>query len=125
MPDRIARINGETRAVLIVVFHERGVDADRLSRKDGGLLGLVEAIAAGKNRKARGDRPVKEIRFRESEHDASLNVAGLCRKRERFAETEEVVGLVGQSNEGAGNTADAALQPDGLFPAERSTAFLR
>ena len=43
-------------------------------------------------------------------------LADLSGDSEGLAETEEVVGLVGKADEAAGETADAALKADGLFP---------
>jgi len=64
---------------------------------------------------AGGDGPVEEVRFREAEHEAALKVAKLGGEGESFAETQEVVGLIGETDETTGQAADTALQPDGLF----------
>ena len=41
--------------------------------------------------------------------------AKLRGESERFAQAQEIVGLIGEADEAAGQAADAALQADGLF----------
>ena len=64
---------------------------------------------------AGGDGAVEQIRLREAEHEAALQVAELRGEGQSFAEAQEVVGLIGKANEGACQSADATLQADGLL----------
>ena len=66
-------------------------------------------------REAGGDGTIEEIGLGETELETALQVAELRGEGERFAETEEIVGLIGEADEAAGKTADAALQADGLL----------
>src|SRR5262249_8774745 len=113
--DRILREDREAGGILRVILHELRVDADGLAEEKRFLFSLVEIVAAAENRKAGGDRTIEEVGLGEAEHEAALQVAELRGERERFAEAEEVVGLIGQADEGAGQSADAALQADRLF----------
>src|SRR5215468_4354818 len=63
--DRVAGEDGETGAVLVVVLDELRVDADRLTRKDGRLAGLVEFVTAGEDGEAARDRAVEKVRLGE------------------------------------------------------------
>ena len=47
--------------------------------------------------------------------DAGMDFAELGGEGECLTEAKEVVGLIGEADETAGETADAALQTDGLF----------
>src|SRR5258706_15619682 len=76
---------------------------------------MIETVAAGEDRKAGGDGTIEKIGVGEAEHEASLNIAELRGEGQGFAEAEEIVGLVGESDERAGHAADAALQTDGLL----------
>jgi len=58
---------------------------------------------------------IEEVRLGKAKHEATLNVAELGGEGESFAETEKIVGLIGESDEGAGQATDAALQTDGLL----------
>src|SRR5260370_833001 len=78
-------------------------------------LGLVEFVEGGKYGETAADRTVKQIRFRKAEHQVSLVLPDLGGKSEGFAETQKIVGLVGQADEAAGQTADAALQANRLL----------
>src|SRR5712664_161240 len=113
--NRIAGEKCEAGAVLVVVLNELWVDADGLSGEEGRLPGLVELVAAVKYRKTRGDWPVKEIGLGKSEKETAGKIAELRGKGESFAKTQEVVGLIGEADEAAGQAADTALQADRLF----------
>src|SRR5882672_4700700 len=112
---RIAGKHGESGAVLVVILDELGIDADRLPLQERQLASLIETVAAGEDRKTGGDGTVEKIGFGEAEHEAALNIAELRGEGESFAETEKIVGLIGKTNERAGQSADAALQTDGLL----------
>src|SRR4029077_15270111 len=112
---RVASKNREAGAVLRVILNVLRVDADGLSGGQRRLLRLVELIFVRENRESRRDRPVKQIRLRETAHQASLQVAELRGKRQRFAQAEEIVGLICQADESAIQSADTALQANGLF----------
>src|SRR6266481_3296486 len=113
--DGIAGKERKAGAVLIVVLNELRVDADGLTGEERCLPSLVKLVTAGKNREAGRDRAVKEIGFGESEQEAARKVAELRGKSKSFAETQEVVGLIGKADEAAGQTTDTALQADRLF----------
>ena len=61
------------------------------------------------------ERPVADVGLRESEEELAAHVAEVALHAERFAETEEVVGLVVEAEEGAGEAADAAVEADGVL----------
>src|SRR6266850_1634791 len=112
---RIAGKHGEAGAVLVVILDELRIDAHRLALQERQLASLIETVAAGENREAGGDGAIEKIRLGEAEHEATLNVAELRGEGESFAEAEKIVGLIGKTNERAGQAADAALQTDGLL----------
>src|SRR5712671_4983742 len=112
---RIAGKHSEAGAVLVVILNELRIDAHRLALQERQLASLIEAVAAGEEREAGGDGTVEKIGLGEAEHEAALNVAELRGEGESFAEAEKIVGLVGESDERAGQAADAALQTDGLL----------
>src|SRR5882757_4398993 len=112
---RIAGKHGEPGAVLVVILDELRVDADRLALQERQLASLIETVAAGEDRKTGGDGTVEKIGLGKAEHEAALNVAELRGEGESFAEAEKIVGLIGETNERAGQAADAALQTDGLL----------
>ena len=114
---RVVR-RGEADAVgflFLVILDELRVDADRLSQGQRFLLGLVKIVLAIENGETRGDRPVEEVGLGEAKHEAALEVAKLGGEGQSFAETQEIIGLVGQADKGAGESADAPLQSDGLL----------
>src|SRR2546430_290954 len=115
LADRIAGEEREAGAVLIVILNEFRVDADGLAGEERGLAGLVKLVAAGKNREPGGDGAVKEIRLGKSEKKTARKIVELRRKGKSLAKTQKVVGLIGEADEAAGQTADAALQADGLL----------
>src|SRR5208283_5042696 len=79
------------------------------------LLGLVVFVQGREHGEAARDGAVKQVGFRESEHDAALVLPHLRRKGQRLAESQEVVRLVGEPDESSHQPADAALQADGLL----------
>src|SRR5208337_1109702 len=112
---RVTRKRRESRAVLVVVLNVLRVDADCCPRQQRRLLRLVEFVQRRKYREATRDRPVKQVRFRESEHYAALILPHLRRKGQRFAQSQEVVRLVSQPDESSHQPADAALQANRLL----------
>src|SRR5882672_8423836 len=112
---RIAGKHGEAGAVLVVILDELGIDADRLALQERQLASLIETVAAGENREAGGDGAIEKIGLGEAEHEAALNVAELSGEGESFAEAEKIVGLIGETDERAGQAADPALQTDRLL----------
>src|SRR5882762_6772384 len=112
---RIAGKHGEAGAVLVVILDELRIDAHRLALQERQLASLIETVAAGEDREAGGDGTVEKIGLGEAEHEAALNVAELRGEGKSFAEAQKIVGLVGESDERAGQAADAALQTDGLL----------
>ena len=99
-------------------------------QQQGFLSGLVKLIAAGKNGETRGDRPVKQIRLGKTKHEGARQTPELRGEGQRFAKTQEVVGLIGEADEAAGQSTDTALQTDGLlaffleFESDVDIAFL-
>src|SRR5882762_6266984 len=112
---RIAGKHGESGAVLIVILDELRIDADRLALQERQLASLIETVAAGEDRKTGGDGTIEKIGLGEAEHEAALNIAELSGEGESFAETEKIVGLIGETDERAGQATDSALQTDGLL----------
>ena len=91
------------------------IDADVLAKEQRFLLRLVVTVAARKEGEAGADRPVEKIWLGESKHKAALQTAELRGERKGFAQAEEIVGLIGQADEPAGESADAAVQADRLL----------
>ena len=56
-----------------------------------------------------------QIRLREAEKELAAHVADVALNAQGFAQAEEVVGLVIHSEEGAGESADAAIETDGVL----------
>ena len=56
-----------------------------------------------------------EVGLREAEEELAAHVAEVALNAERLAQAEEVVGLVVDAEEGAGESADAAVQADGVL----------
>src|SRR5207302_5887427 len=50
-----------------------------------------------------------------TEEETARKVPKLRGKGKSLAKTQEIVGLIGEADEAAGQTADAALQANGLF----------
>jgi len=90
-------------------LNELRIDADGLPEQQRFLLGLIETVAAGKNREARGNRTVEQVRLGKTELEASLQAAELRGESERFAEAQEVVGLISEADEAAGKPAYTAI----------------
>ena len=61
------------------------------------------------------DGLVAEVGLGETEEQVALQVAEVGLHAQRFAQTEEVVGLIVEAEEGAGEAADAAIQADGVL----------
>src|SRR6267142_1452914 len=112
---RIRGKHGESCAVLIVVLDELRIDTHRLALQERQLASLVETVAAGEDRKTGRDGAIEKIGLGEAEHEAALNVAELSGEGESFAEAEKIVGLIGETDERAGQAADPALQTDRLL----------
>ena len=112
---RVAGVGRKTRAVLIVILDILRVYANLLAGNLGFLLGLVKVVLARENRESRGDGPIEEVRLRESELQGALVLAELRGEGKGFAQAEEVVSLIGEADKTAGETANTALQTDGLF----------
>ena len=112
---RVLGENREARAVLHVILDILRIDAHGLLKQDGFLAGLIEIIARGKKRETGGDGPVKEIRLGKTKHERARQASKLRGECERLAKAEEVVGLISEAHETAGQAADAALQANGLL----------
>src|SRR5882762_1157864 len=112
---RIAGKHGESGAVLIVILDELRIDADRLALQERQLASLIETVAAGEDRKTGRNGAIEKIGLGKAKHEAALNIAELSGEGESFAETEKIVGLIGESDERAGQATDAALQTNGLL----------
>src|SRR5882672_5636090 len=112
---RIRGKHGESCAVLIVALDELRIDTHRLALQERQLASLVETVAAGEDRKTGRDGAIEKIGLGEAEHEAALNVAELSGEGESFAEAEKIVGLIGETDERAGQAADPALQTDRLL----------
>ncbi len=80
----------------------------------GGLvvLGRVEVLLVVEELEADVQRAVAHIGLREAEHELAAHVAQVALQTERFAQAQEVVGLVVHAQEGARQAADAAVQAD-------------
>ncbi len=73
----------------------------------GVVIGLVVI-----NLEADIERPIAHIWLRESKQELAAHVAEVALHAKSLAQAEEVVGLVVDAEERAGQTADAAVQAD-------------
>src|SRR5208283_4918306 len=80
---RVTREHRESGAVLVVILDVLRVNANRLSRQKRRLLGLVVFVQGREHGEAARDGAVKQVGFRESEHDAALVLPHLRRKGQR------------------------------------------
>ncbi len=84
---------------------------------------LFKVVLGRVNGESGLDGGVEQVGLGKSKEEVGLAVAQAGLNGERFAESEEVVGAVGEADKGAGQTADAALQSDAvlalLFDLER------
>jgi hypothetical protein len=83
-------------------LNELGIDADGLAKQERLLPGLIETVPAGEERKPGGDGAIEKVWLGKAEHKAALNIAELRGEGERFAESKEIVRLIGESDERAG-----------------------
>jgi len=114
--ERIAAGEGEAFRSLVVILQQGG---------DGGVLvgAAGERIALGcvvigfavEDLEADIEGLVAEIGLVEGEEQIARETAGVGLDTEGFAESEEVVGLIIEAEEGAGETADAAVESDGVL----------
>ena len=114
---RIAQEGREARRSLPVVedvvLAELVEERDQVrAGEDRGLASLVEAEAAREDGEAGLDGLVEQIGFRVAELQHALAAAELGVERERFAEAEEVVGRVPETDEAARESRDAAVEVD-------------
>src|SRR5208282_3181432 len=112
---RVAGKGRETLRIVGVVVLKSGIDRHLGTQQKPGLAGGVVVELIRKYGEAGGNGAIEKIRFREAEYEVFLNIADLGRQREGFAQAEEIVGLIRQSQETAGNSADASREADGLF----------
>src|SRR5579863_206456 len=112
---RIACKQRKTLAILAVILRQRRVDGHRLPHQDRKLFFLIEVVLRRENRKSGRNRPVQQIRFRESEKNAALDAPKIRRKSERLPESQEIVRLIGQSQESARKPADSSGKTDVLL----------
>src|SRR4051794_28673187 len=115
---RIAQGRGESSTrlrVVLQVLQERRWKSELLTGQDLCLLRLIEVVAPRVNRKPELQRTFPKIGLGESEYQVALAVADVGLHRERFAQSEKVVGRVAESDEGTGEPADAAGEADAVF----------
>ena len=58
---------------------------------------------------------LRDVGLREAKQELAADVAQVALQAEGFAQAEEVVGLVVDAQEGAGEAADAAVEADGVL----------
>src|SRR5581483_2949769 len=108
---RVAGGDGEAGARLRVILQrvqERLGKVQPLAGQDVELLRLVEVVTARVDREPELQRAVEQVRLGEAEKQVALAIADVGLNGERFAEAEEVIGLVVQADKRSGQTADAA-----------------
>ena len=115
---RVADGEVESLLALVVVLQQRrngrAFVAGDVARQGIALRSVVVGFAV-EDLEADVEWLVAEIRLVEGEEKIAGKAAGVGLDAEGFAEAEEVVGLVIQAKEGAGETADASIQPDGVL----------
>ena len=84
-------------------------EVDLLAGQNSFLPRLVVVVFLGEDGKAALDGAIKEVRLGKTKGQNALAVANTGLDRKRFAQTEEVVGAVIDPDEGAGQSADAAV----------------
>ena len=113
--ERIAEREVQAGGGLVVVLRQRLLRLGQVRRLAGlGLvvLGRVEVLFVVENLEAHIERAVADIRLREAEDKLAADAAQVALQAERFAQAEEVIGLVVDAQKRAGLAAHAAIQPD-------------
>src|SRR5262249_31280712 len=114
----VAGGGSESRAGLVVVQElvlDRRRQVDLVVRRNSGLARLVEVILAAVHGEPQGERPVKHVGFGKAEEQDPGKTAYAGLNGKRFAQAQEVVGLVIQSDERAFQTAHASSKPDAVL----------
>ena len=114
-PQRIADREIEARRGLVVVLRQRLLRRRQVHRLAGrGLvvLGRVVVLLVVEDLEADVERTIAHVGLREAEQELAADVAQVALHAERFAQAQEVVGLVVDAQEGARKPADAAVQAD-------------
>src|SRR5689334_7985846 len=105
--NRITRRNREARRGLAEVLQRRqfGIRERRLhSCRDLKFLWLVEIVFAAEDRETELQRTIEQVRLGEAEQDIALAIANRRLHAERFYESEEIVGLVGEADKRTGES---------------------
>src|SRR5271157_18497 len=116
--ERIADREVEAGSGLVVVLDQRRLRRGKVSRLAGGCLIVLDGVIVllvVVNLEADIERSVAHVGLREGEHEGAADVAQIALQAERFAEAEEVVGLVIDAQEGAGKAAQAAVHAYGVL----------
>ena len=113
--DRVARKHADALTILIVVLGDQRGKRDLLAKQQRSLARLIEIVTAGKKCDARGDLLVKQIRLAESDSEIPLHRSELSRKRQGLAQSQEIIRLISQAEEAAGNSADSTSKGNRLF----------
>src|SRR6201999_3610106 len=115
VPDRITRRDTEARRRLIGVLQKRVRGRRQVSRRDSGnlvILRRVVFVLAIEDLEAQVQRLVAEVRLVKAEENVALHLAQVGLQAQRFAQTQEVVGLIIQADKRAAQAAHAAIQAD-------------
>src|ERR1035438_7335719 len=118
MANWVAAGQGEPGAGLVVILQERfGGGTQVRTRPTGQLvvLGRVVVGLASKELESKIQRPIAKVRLIESERKVACLVAQAGLHTERFTETEKIIGLIIQPQEGPGKPAYAAVQSDAVL----------
>ena len=99
LPQGIAGENREALRIGVVIFLQSGIDGHLLAQQNAFLARRIVVEPVGENRESGGNRPVEQIRLGESELDVLLDIAELHGKRQRFAQPQEIVRLIGKPDE--------------------------
>ena len=100
---------------LVVVLSQRLLRCGKVRRDSGSgliVLGGVEVLLVVVDLEADVERAIANVRLREAKEELAAYVAKVALQAERFAQAEEVVGLVVDAEERARQAADTAVQAD-------------
>ena len=119
MPQRITYAQRRALTGLRIVLQVLQVGRRQIQILSGGngiLASLIIVGLPGIDLEAGLDGPVKQVGLGESEHQVALTAAETGVYGKRLAQSKEIVGAVIETDKGAGQTADAALQSDAVLP---------
>ena len=115
---RLRDRDGEAGRGLVVVVERGGLRRGEVRGLRAGSavsLGGVVVVFRGEELETERDGLVAEVRLVEPQAEVAREIADIGLHGEGLAQAEEVVGLVGKADEGAGETGDSAVETDGVL----------